>query len=428
MPGIEQARSDHDPRPLLVLINNVQTPYRVHLHRRIVRELSDVRIASIYTHDQPDQPWQAQRVDEINPVHVGRGQPMVEQTVLRWIIHDWNMAGRIIQWLKEHRARAVILCGYGDPTCLRLIHWCRRAGVPCFVQGDSNIHGDFASGLKRAVKTQLVRWVVRNAVGLMPCGTCGQMFFERYGAKPGRCFFVPYEPDYELIQTLPESAVAEARTAFGLGPARRRVVVCARLVRAKRVDLAIKAFAAIAEERPEWDLVIIGDGVLRDELKARVPAALQCRVIWTGFIGDQARISAIYRASDVLVCPSDLEPWAVVINEAAAAGLAIVASSVVGAAAELVKDGINGRLFPAGNLTALTECLRSVTSAGAISRLKKGSSDVLADWQRRGDPVEGIRQALRFVGVIGAPDRSESLMEPSGASPHTYDGTREHRS
>jgi glycosyltransferase involved in cell wall biosynthesis len=404
VPGIEPPTSDRDYRPLLALIHNVQTPYRLHLHRRIVRELSDVRIASIYTHDQADQPWETQRVDEINPVRFGPGQPILEQGALRWMIHDWKKAGRIIQWLNEHRARAVILGGYNDSTRLRLIHWCRRTGVPCFVQGDSNIHGDFTSGLKRAVKTQVVRWVVRNAVGLMPCGTFGQMFFERYGAEPERCFFVPYEPDYEMIRSIPESAVAEVRSAFGLDPARRRLVVCARLVRNKRVDLSIDAFAAIAGERPEWDLVIIGDGVLRDELKARVPAGLQSRVIWTGFIGDQARISAIYRVSDVLICPSDYEPWAVVINEAAAAGLAIVASSVVGAAAELVKDGINGRLFPAGDLGALTACLRDVTSVGAINRLREGSSDVLADWQRRADPVEGIRRALRVAGVIGASD------------------------
>jgi glycosyltransferase involved in cell wall biosynthesis len=169
-------------------------------------------------------------------------------------------------------------------------------------------------------------------------------------------------------------------------------------------------------------LVIIGDGVLSNELKARVPAALQWRVTWTGFIGDQARISAIYRASDVLICPSDYEPWAVVINEAAAAGLAIVASSVVGAAAELVKDGINGRLFPAGDLRALTECLRDVTSAGSINWLRAGSADVLADWQRRGDPVEGIRRALRFAGVIGASDRSVRQREGAGANLHMHPG------
>ena len=422
MLGIDLNKPDRDHRPLLALINNVQTPYRVHLHRRIARELSDVRIASIYTHDQADQPWEAERVDEINPVRFGRGQPMVEQGALRWMIHDWKKAGRIIQWLNEHRACAVILGGYNDSTRLRLIHWCRRVGVPCFVWGDSNIHGDLASGLKQVVRTQVVRWVVRNAVGLMPCGTFGQMFFERYGAEPERCFFVPYEPDYELIRSVPESAVAEVRTAFGLGQARRRLVVCARLVRAKRVDLAVDAFAAVADERPEWDLVIIGDGVLSNELKARVPAALQWRVIWTGFIGDQARISAIYRASDVLICPSDYEPWAVVINEAAAAGLAIVASSVVGAAAELVKDGVNGRLFPAGDLRALTECLRDVTSAGSINWLRAGSADVLADWQRRGDPVEGIRRALRFAGVIGASDRSVRQREGAGANLHMHPG------
>ncbi len=387
------------PAPLLAIINNVQTPYRVHLHRRIVREMPDVRIASLYTHDQADQPWESQRIEEINPVLFGKGHPVAAQSSPRWFVSDWRKAARIAAWLKANDARAVILGGYSDITRLRLIRWCRRAGIPCFIFADSNIFGDTATGLKRAVKNKLVRWVVRNATGLMPCGTFGQRFFERYGADPKRCFFVPYEPDYDLIASLPEAHVAKARADFGLDPARKRLVVCARLVQWKRVDLAINAFSAIAAQRPEWDLVIIGDGPIRDQLRASVPPALASRVIWTGFIGEQSRISAVYRASHALICPSDFEPWAVVINEAAAAGLAIIASSVVGAAAELVRDDVNGYFFPAGDLAALTDRLTKLTAPGAVSRLQHGSSEVLAHWRRTGDPIQGIRSALKFAGV-----------------------------
>lgn len=393
------ASGDSAAIPRLALINNVQTPYRVHLHRRIVRELPQVRIASIYTHDQADQPWESQRVDEINPVLFGRGQPVSTQGSFRWLVSDWRKAGRIIAWLKTNNARAVILGGYNDITRLRLIRWCRRVGIPCFISADSNIHGDTVTGLKRFIKARLVRWVVRNAAGLMPFGRFGQQFFERYGADPKRCFSVPCEPDYNLISSLPEAQLVKARTDFGLDPARKRLVICGRLVQVKRVDLAIQAFAAIAAERPDWDLVIIGDGPLRDQLRAAVPAALSPRVIWTGFLDDQARISAIYRNAHALVCPSDYEPWALVINEAAAAGLAIIASSVVGAAAELVRDGVNGYLFPVGDLAALTHRMRELTSPGVTHRLQKGSGEVLAQWRQAGDPVKGIRSALRFGGV-----------------------------
>jgi glycosyltransferase involved in cell wall biosynthesis len=163
----------------------------------------------------------------------------------------------------------------------------------------------------------------------------------------------------------------------------------------------IDAFLAIAERRSEWDLVIVGDGPLRGELERKVPAALRSRVIWTGFHDEQSTVNAIYRASDVLVLPSDYEPWAVVINEAAAAGMAIVSSNVVGAAAELVRDGVNGRLFPPGDLGQLTACLLDVTDSSRTEMMKGASAEVLKEWRKRGDPVEGLREAMRSVGVIG---------------------------
>jgi glycosyltransferase involved in cell wall biosynthesis len=157
----------------------------------------------------------------------------------------------------------------------------------------------------------------------------------------------------------------------------------------------IDAFIALADKRPNWDLVMIGSGVLKDQLLGRVPDSLKGRVCFTGFIGEQSTITAIYKVCDVLVLPSDYEPWAVVINEAAAAGLAIVSSDVVGASAELVKDGVNGFLFPAGDLTAFTQRLVEVTSKERIEQFKAASAGVLSNWRCRADPVEGLQAALR---------------------------------
>jgi glycosyltransferase involved in cell wall biosynthesis len=101
-----------------------------------------------------------------------------------------------------------------------------------------------------------------------------------------------------------------------------------------------------------------------------------------------------------LVLPSDYEPWALVIIEAAAAGLAILRSDVVGAAAELVRDGRNGRVFPPGDLDALVSAMRDVTHPDRIDAMKAASAEVLLEWQMRGDPVNGVRHALQRAGVL----------------------------
>ncbi len=393
-----------DARPLLAYVVNVVTPYRLHTLRRLAREIPQVRLATLVTHDQADQAWERQAAPEIGAVYFGAGQPVVEQARPRWMLTDWRKGARMIDWLRAHNARAMIIAGYNDPTRLRLIEWCARRRLPAFLTADSNIRGDLARGARALVKHALVRRVVGRCWGVMPCGSLGAAYFRKYGARDERIFFHPYEPDYERIASIPADRLAAARERFSLDPARRRLAVSARLVDVKRVDLAIDAFAAIAADRPQWDLLVVGSGPLEAALRARVPEALRSRVIFTGFVADQDVLAAIYRASHVLVCPSDYEPWAVVVNEAVAAGMAVIASDVVGAAAELVRDGVNGRLFPAGDAGALRAAMLDATDPQRIDAMREGSARVLSDWRRAGDPIEGVRRALIAASVMsGAP-------------------------
>ncbi len=388
-------------RPAVALINNSQTPYRLHFHLRLARELRGVTIHSVFTHGESNAAWTLADPPEINPIRFGDESSKLQDSP-RQALREWAKAGRIIQWMKQTDIRAAVVGGYNDPGRLRIIRWCYRNRVPCFLFADSNVHGDKATGVKKLVKGTLLRWVVSRLAGVLPCGRLGAEYFLRYGARADRIFYMPYEPDYRLIQEMPESQIAQVKQQFGLKDGRRRIVFSGRLVGVKRADLLVEAFCQIAAERPEWDLVMVGDGPDRDALRAKVPAALTDRVIWCGFVDDQAVVSATYRASQVLCLPSSYEPWAVVVNEAAAAGLAIVCSDVVGAAAELLVDGKNGRFFRSGDVKDLTAALSFVTSADRYEQLAAASAEVLADWRRRGDPVDGLRKALASVDVIAA--------------------------
>jgi glycosyltransferase involved in cell wall biosynthesis len=237
---------------------------------------------------------------------------------------------------------------------------------------------------------------------VMPFGSLGAAYFRRYGARPNRIFMMPFEPDYDRIAAIGEPEIAAVRSQFGLDQQRKRLLFCGRLANVKRVDLAIDAFKAIASERPDWDLVITGDGPLRESLRGTVPPELNNRVIWTGNITYTCVVYAIFKACDVLVLPSDHEPWALVVNEAAAAGLAIVCSNVVGAAAELVRDGVNGRLFPRGDLQSLIAAVRDVTVEETLRQMRAASTSVLAHWRERGDPVAGFTKAMQACGVLAA--------------------------
>jgi glycosyltransferase involved in cell wall biosynthesis len=159
----------------------------------------------------------------------------------------------------------------------------------------------------------------------------------------------------------------------------------------------LDAFASIAEQRPDWDIVIAGNGPLEAELKKRLPDELMSRVVWAGFIDSTDKMSALYKCCDVLVLPSDYEPWALVINEAVCAGLAIVSSDVVGAAAELVCDGVNGRLFRTSDKESLIQALLDVTHTENLTQYKTSTHNILNNWQQNADPVQGLYKALMYA-------------------------------
>jgi glycosyltransferase involved in cell wall biosynthesis len=388
-----------DRRPVLAVLAPELTPYRIHFHRRIVREIPELRLATILLWDPRRSPWAIGEGDDIGVVRLG-DEPVEAPGGPARLMAEWRKSRRLTRWLASNNVGAVFTSGYNQLACLAAMRWTRRRGIPSLMWADSNIHGDAAAGPKRTAKHALIRWVLRNTSAVLPCGSLGRDYYLRYGADPGRIFLCPYEPDYSLIEREDPALTRETLARFKLDPTRRRILVCGRLVQVKRPDLSLVAFLAIARERPDWDLVFAGDGPLRAELEARIPVDLRPRITFTGFIADQPTLTSLYHVSQVLLHPADYEPWALVINEAAAAGLAIVTTTVVGAAAELVRDGVNGFRCPPGDAAAIADRLRAATDPETLPELRAGSKAVLIEWRRVADPVQGLRNALAAAGAL----------------------------
>lgn len=385
--------------PVVPIISNALTPYRLHYHRRLVREVPGLSWASLFTHDVSNAPWEATDEAEIGMVRFGPGERSDDQSRWSRAGHEYRKAGRVIEWIRRHRAAAVVLLGYNDAGRLRIIRWCHRRRIPCLLFGDSNIRSDRSRGWRGSVKRLILPRLIEKCPAILACGSLGREYFRKYGVPDERIFYTPYEPDYEMIASVTPDEVAAALSRRGLPPGRDFLMYCGRLVAVKRVDLVIDAFAAVAAERPNWDLLILGDGPLREALQARLPNALRPRAHWIGFSPNQREVSALQRAARAMILASDAEPWGVVINEAVAAGLAVIATDVVGAAAELVRDGVNGRIVACGDLAQTVSAVRDVTDPARLASYRSHSAQILADWRAGADPVQGLLSALASVGV-----------------------------
>jgi glycosyltransferase involved in cell wall biosynthesis len=389
-----------DTRPGLAIVANVMAPYRANLHRLVAEGIPELKLHTLITHGVGDFDWSMAVPPEVNVTNFSiLGEHSLDNP-LRRPRAEWRKAARLIDYLKAHDVRAVIFCFYRYISYLRLMDYCSRAGIPFWVQLDANIRNEARlSSPQRFIKRSIYSWWVKRAAGVMAMGVLGDQYFLKYGADPRRLYRVPCWPDFDAFAHVDDAALERFHRKFGLQRSRRYLMFSGRLVGYKRVDLLIDAFAAIAEVRPDWDLLIVGDGVLADELRRRVPAPLRPRIIWTGFI-DGSDNALAYHAADVLVLPSDQEPWALVVQEAMAAGLPVVSSDVPGATHELVTDGVSGRVFPAGDGDALRRALLDVTSPERIDAYKQQASEALQRYRENVDPVGEIRRALGDAGVL----------------------------
>jgi glycosyltransferase involved in cell wall biosynthesis len=391
-----------DARPGLAIISNCVTPYRIHLHKILAEGIPELKLHTLVTHGDADFKWSVRFPESINVVHFGHEGESPLEGSFRAPIREWRKGGRLINYLHENEVRAVILNGYRYISYLRVIQHCHRSGLPLLHRNDSNIRSERRlSPLRARLKQWSYAWFLKRVRGVMPMGALGEEFFKKYGADPGRFYRLPYTPDYDAFAVCDPDQLQRFRELYGLRRERRYLLFSGRLAQVKRVDLLIDAFAKIAAERPQWDLLVAGAGPLEVALRQRVPQVVQSRIIWTGFL-EQEQLNLAYHSADVLVLPSDHEPWAVVVQEAMSAGLAVVASDVVGAAHELVADGAGGRVFPAGNVEALRQALVEVTDEQQIDQFKKTSPLVLKAWRKRVDPVAEVRRALGDLGVLNS--------------------------
>ena len=139
------------------------------------------------------------------------------------------------------------------------------------------------------------------------------------------------------------------RRELGLSANSMLIGIVARLDPIKDHPTLLRAFAGIANRHPDAHLVVAGDGPAR-------PALERHGVRQVHFLGSRSDIPDLLRGLDLFVLTSLNEGISNTILEAMASGLPVVASRV-GGNPELVREGVDGMLFPAGNVENLAKCL-----------------------------------------------------------------------
>ncbi|HVB81199.1 MAG TPA: glycosyltransferase family 4 protein [Candidatus Binataceae bacterium] len=275
----------------------------------------------------------------------------------------------------------------------------RRAGIPVLLRDEATPISAERSAAKVWLKrTLMFRALDRLVAGFLAIGTLNRRYYEENSIVPARVFDLPYCVDNQYFASRAAAATPQRealRARLGLEPGRPVILYASKLQARKRAGDLLAAFERLSRLVPRPYLVVIGDGEERATLEARA-APLGGDVRFLGFL-NQSELPAYFDLCDVFVLPSVQEPWGLIVNEVMNAGRAVVASDQVGCAPDLVKDGVNGFVYPAGDAAALADALRRVlTDRATVAAMGRASAAIIADWDFTRD-LAGLRAAIAFA-------------------------------
>ena len=172
-----------------------------------------------------------------------------------------------------------------------------------------------------------------------------------------------------------------------------------RFIEKKNIIFLLHAYAEYKRKSGSnaWDLVLCGDGELRNKIETTIELLnLSDSVHLTGFL-QQNELLPYFAHAECFVHASTHEQWGLVINEAMAAGLPVVVSNRCGCCEDLVVEGINGFGFDPHNKKQLTDLMLKMSSdeidltamgRAGLEHIQKFSPDYFA---------QGIRKSIQYA-------------------------------
>jgi glycosyltransferase involved in cell wall biosynthesis len=347
----------------VLVISEIPTPYRLPLFRAIA-ESGAVDLEVLFcADDQPDRPWSLGSREDFGFKHeVMSGVRIPIRTRRNTFVYELNPS--ILRRLARRDFDVLVIGGYAVFAEQAAIAYARLARVPYVIHAESH-HAKPRKPSVRRLKSAILPFIIKPAAAGLAAGSAAKDYLTSYGLNRDRIRIVPNTIDVVAYR----EAAANARLRAGairaeLNLPDRFVVFAGRLVEAKGIPDLVDALRLLGSNAPL--VVLAGTGPLEHEVAGEPKLRL---------LGFQQvdRLIELYALAAATVLPSRVEPWGVVVNEALACGCPVIVSDAVGAARDLVRDGVEGRIFRAGDVRGLAAALledlpRPDPAEGPISR------------------------------------------------------------
>jgi glycosyltransferase involved in cell wall biosynthesis len=337
----------------LALLTEIISPYRIPVFNALARQKGiELHVIFLAETDPTQRHWQVYKNEiefsyEVLPAWRRRRGA-------------WHVLLNRGMWsaLQRFRPNSILCGGYNYPAFWQALTWAKFHSVhfAAWIESTSRDQRN-PSILAKFIK----QWFIRNCSSFAVPGQSSFEYVRSMGVSAERIHRAPNAVDNQRFANLARSArerEAQCRTELGLPP--RYFVFAGRVTREKGVFQLLEAYTRLDPElRSQVGLVLVGEETAKDELMKNAANTDPGTLVFPGF-AQRDRLAVIYALAEALVFPTLSDPWGLVVNEAMACGLPIIASDAAGCTADLVHDRENGYVVPSANVEKLAEAMAAL--------------------------------------------------------------------
>jgi glycosyltransferase involved in cell wall biosynthesis len=261
----------------------------------------------------------------------------------------------LIEKINEFKPDTIIVYGWNFHAHLKIMRHFKNK-IPILFRGDSTLIDEKKGfSFKGFLRQQYLKWVYSNVDIALSPGTASDAYFEFVGLKQNQIVRAAHAVENNRF-SLSFRAQRENPTTF---------LFAGKFEPKKNPLLLIRAFKKLYETNNNIHLVLVGDGVLKDEIinELKQLSTINHQQPHTLLpFQNQSQMPSVYQKGDIFVLPSQGpgETWGLAINEAMASGCAVIASDKCGGSKDLIEEGKIGYVFKSGDEDDLVDKMQCI--------------------------------------------------------------------
>ena len=242
-----------------------------------------------------------------------------------------------------------------------------------FIRDESNHFSKKRSFLNKIFNYFFYKFIDNFIDVYLAIGSQNKKYYLDHNIKNKKIVIVPYTVDNNFFNKKKKFKKNQKLT----------YIFAAKLIKKKGANILLEALNILNNNKKfnyNSEFLIIGDGYMKNSLQSYVKLKNLKNVKFIPF-QNQKKLSELYQKSDVFIIPSLFEPWGLTVNEAMSAENAIISSSAVASAYDLVSNNVNGYRFKNGDSKDLAnKILKIFKNRKKIKKYQSNSLKIVSKW------------------------------------------------